>query len=287
MKTTLLLSFLLFSIASLLPAQGINYSYDSKELKGLATGTLYIIPTGDKTFDDSLISAISKYWTICPYKVLAPDEVNAAIKNQYGYFIAPTAHKDNKVVFASPAECSKYAAIQLFHGDAYIESRFSADIITGCAYPFSNAKFSLYGLPYIIKNINDNINFVIKNKINPTKTTTHAELPINAQFSVAAPEIKSRILLIPDTFSNGQFPPVSFKNYKYKYRYTSEHEIVRLTSTRPEQYCFVPEYCHEKIEVYDPATKSKIYCGQSGSNGIVSGDLVEAFNDAIDGIGTK
>jgi hypothetical protein len=65
----------LLLIGSNISAQHIGYGCESKEILNLKAATLYIVPTGDRVFDDSLAAAVQKYWKVTPVKALTSPDI--------------------------------------------------------------------------------------------------------------------------------------------------------------------------------------------------------------------
>lgn len=102
MRTKLLLSLMLF--CSIANAQHLFFAYDSKEVKQLLSGTLYIVPTGNKTFDDSLVASVQRNWKLTPTQVVAPADAEATIHDRTKYCITSLVFSKRKYHLKSPMD---------------------------------------------------------------------------------------------------------------------------------------------------------------------------------------
>lgn len=292
MKTTFLLFFLFVCIFA--NAQKINIAYDSKEMASLLAGPLYVIPTGDKTFDDSLISTLTKYWDVCPFKALAIEEVDAAIEDKTKNFIACMDLTRSRIAFVSPETSPSHefsllnipssftmAAIYIFQGKKHIKRNRMINVLTSSSFPFFERKLGLYGLPFVVKNLNDNVTIINKNKLDPVdKAFTRIGQAMSDQFCSNPQLLKERTLLISERLAIFLFKEKLFmKYYNYKFKVLKEEEIVQLLIANPNEFCFIPQYSLGQIEILDPLSKSKVYCGILNMTiGDISGKQIERLN---------
>ncbi|HTA26923.1 MAG TPA: hypothetical protein VK809_03995 [Bacteroidia bacterium] len=240
---------------------GIAYGqdYNSKQLLGMMQSFVYVVQTGDKPFDDSLVAAVKKYWKICPIKVLPAGDEMAAMKVKGNYFIASSYSDATTIGFGSPMQSSKpKMGIDVFCGDPHLQGRenYYDYRIEACKYPFAN-NYWFFNLPYVIKTLNEQINIIVKNQLRVMSRDHTGKL--YQLFCTNPPAIKDKILLIPDRFSKTAYSEKNLKNYPYKYQYASEKEIIDMVNANPEKYCFVSDEDDIEIVIYDPATKFFLY----------------------------
>lgn len=290
MKTKLFI-YLIF-LFGITDGQNIRYAYDSKEMKSFLAGTLYVIPTGDKNFDDSLISSIKRYWKITPYQVITGQEVESFIKDDSKWFIAPVNSLDKFSEYraiGSPVTTKIHeggkdryivASLYIFHGSKRNQPRkmdFAIDMAS-CPLPFGSGEYGTTGLDYTVKTLNDIINVVNNNKLDPIKHAAGIDNPEVAEDMCSNPQIlKDRTLLIPEDLTNYILPEKVLKKYKYKYKVVSLADMLSLlNSADAKDYCFKPDSDNSSA-IYDPVTKTVISCGQS----------ITELNDAIAGTGKK
>ncbi|MGP8217215.1 MAG: hypothetical protein ACLQQ4_16715 [Bacteroidia bacterium] len=304
MKTKLLLFFLVFF--GLANAQYIVANYDDDLIKELKAGPLYILPSGDKAFDDSLVSAVKKYWKICESKVPEPSEINNLLKDEKNIFIAPSFGFNKYYPKAFVVNVSTYIikhtdspqeAIQLniFHGDKHNKG---TDNIYSIPLNFVWSYFLLYdiklagsGIGCIVKNLNDNVQITIdkKIKIRTYYLDDYGKI-IKPELSKHPGALKTKTLLVDKAFVDFYLPEKTLSGYKYQYKIMSASEIAAiLNSPDCKNYCFLAdEWYPASLEIYDGETMDKIWSGETaGMGGKINDKLISALNQAIEKGGSR
>jgi hypothetical protein len=245
MKKTITL--LLVIIYSGIYGQHINYDYESKEIKGLISGTLYIVPTGDKQFDDSLKSAVDRYWKLTPTKALKEDELGKYFGDEKNYFIGP-ANMFNKAVeitLASPKEDNGIRVLYIFQGGKWKNDKKKKKIILDFRWPIGfcpsvifayTKEIALYGIDFAVKNLDETVRLISEKHIPP-----HSKMHISIgdkrlieTLSQNVKQLKTKTLILMAE-SNIEKP---FKAYKYKYKVMPAIEaLTLLNSPEGKNYC--------------------------------------------------
>jgi hypothetical protein len=291
MKSTLLACFiLLFGITN---AQHITAAYNSTEMQALQKGPIYILPTGDENFDECLLASVATFWKICPYKALTAAEAPKYLQDPNNIFIAPSVSFTRgfpcKVVspFVYDSGRCEGMKIFIFHGSK--GSKSIDDIEPGtdfisCGYPLLNPAMAATVMVYVIKNLNDNVQIVLDNKIVPVnKWTGKMSKAISEGFCKNPIALKTKTLLIDQSMIPYILSDNTLKAYKYKYLTLETLEIgAVLNTTACKDYCLLTN-CSGSLEIYDCETKGKIWSGEKNNTGIGSISLknINALNEAI------
>ncbi|HXP49944.1 MAG TPA: hypothetical protein VN922_08325, partial [Bacteroidia bacterium] len=85
MKKHLLLCFVILFKMSF--AQDASVAFDSKEMKNFLSGTLYVISTGNASFDSSLASSVKQYWKMTSYQMVAKADAETYLKDESKYLL--------------------------------------------------------------------------------------------------------------------------------------------------------------------------------------------------------
>ncbi|MGQ0829859.1 MAG: hypothetical protein ACT4ON_15840 [Bacteroidota bacterium] len=286
-------ALLLIMFHSALFSQEIDFNFDSKEIQDIINGTIYIIPTGNKVFDDSLKIAVEQYWKVSRFKVLLKEEVNNYLKDENNYFLAPLNTLTNDGLNSNarvvdPLSDDAARTIYIFHGGKnskmtnieYQTSSIDCDLI------FWLKENAAKGLGYVIKNLNDNIEVVHSKKLKSNNNLSIRWNPVVGQeLSKNANILKTKILLV-DKNSSFYLSEKILKTYKYEYKIANISEIIYLLYADPKKYCFLSDHVIYSglIDIYYAETKSLIYTtGRSkGGSSKVSAKQIAALNAAIE-----
>ncbi|HTB06863.1 MAG TPA: hypothetical protein VK806_07925 [Bacteroidia bacterium] len=292
MKATLLISFLL--LFGFTQAQNIKAAYDSKEIQALQKGPLYVIATGDETFDDCFQAAVAACWKIGPYKVVSTAEASNLLKDESNVFIAPVTsfEKGFACKVASPLtyDSGRGVGIELsiFHGSKNSRSLDNIDQnseITSSIFPLYMPSLATTGMIYAVKNLNDNVQIVLDRKINPvSKWTGKKNASLQEDFCKNTGALKTKTLLIDEDMTAFVLPEKMIKEkYKYKYLILEGPEIAAvMNTTASKDYCVLAD-CKGSLEIYDCGTRAKIWSGKKnvGSN-LIKRQYLDALNSAIE-----
>ncbi len=306
MKNKLLLSLsILCGIAS---AQNVRYSYDSKMIDGLLSSTLYVVPTGDRAFDDSLLADTKKYWAFTNVEALTQEEIKAAFKDKTKYFIVPMGMKTQKYVIQSPlnsyvsegySNTTAYrlgeqnksdficTTIYVCRGGFNLNPDFEQNLIICSTFPFIHRETVYWGLKYVMQNIVDDINILIKNKVSINMATYNAfndpQEEMKDFFSQDPQTLKWRTLLIPQLNVKVGLPEKVLAMYKYQYKIMPDSDIAKLiNSPNAKNYCFVLEGVGGDMSIADPVTKHIIYVSHHEAWESLRDKDMEALNEAIE-----
>ena len=306
----LLLSIILCGIVN---AQNVRYSYDSKMIEGLLSSTLYVVPTGDKAFDDSLLADTKKYWAFTDVAALAPDEVKAAFKDKTKYFIVPMGMKTQKYIIQSPLNgyvSDEYAntraerlgeknktdfigtTIYVCRGGFNLNPDFDQNLIICASFPFIHRETVFLGMRYIMQNIVDDINVLTKNKVSINMARGNAfhdpQEEMKDLFSQDPQTLKGRTLLVPQLNVNAGLSEKVLATYKYQYKIMADTDIVKLiNSPKAKEYCFVLEGVGGDMSIADPLTKRIIYVSHHEAFEALKDKDIEALNAGIEPKSTK
>ncbi|OFY87371.1 MAG: hypothetical protein A3F72_03995 [Bacteroidetes bacterium RIFCSPLOWO2_12_FULL_35_15] len=284
-KATLII---LITIYGNLFSQTVNYGYDSKEIQNLQKGPLYIIPTGNKAFDDSLKTAIDKYWKISTSKTLASSEVQNALQDENNCFIAPLdgLRMDCFRKPTSPLNSKVITALYIFHGGKGCK-KTTIDV----QLPITSSSFNFYGnqhvencLGFLITDLNALIDLVITKQVKGPKKASGALDPILIKGYPKDPSVlKNKTLLIDELANKYILPDKALKAYKYQYLVTNLSEIISLLKANPEKYCFLSDnvITSSTISIFDGQTCNLIYLDYSSNGGKITDKQIMALNIAI------
>jgi hypothetical protein len=311
MKNKLLLCLTIF--CGIAGAQNVRYSYDSKMIQGLLSSTLYVIPTGDKVFDDSLLVATKKYWAFTDVESLTQQEIKNAFKDKTKYFIVPMGMKTQNYIIQSPLNSyisSDYAntmsdrleeknktdyictAIYVCRGGFNLNPDFDQNLIICAAFPFIHRETVFWGLKYVMQNIVDDINILTKNKVSINMATRNAfhdpQEEMKDLFSQDPQILKGRTLLVPQLNVKVGLPENVLATYKYQYKIMADTDIAKLiNSPHAKDYCFVIEGYGGDMSIADPLSKHIIYVSHHEAWESLKDRDIDALNEAIEPTTTK
>ncbi|HSY75276.1 MAG TPA: hypothetical protein VK890_00380 [Bacteroidia bacterium] len=291
MKKNLLLAATL--LCGIINAQKITIAYDSKEMKVLQKATLYVLPTGDDIFDKSMDSAVAKYWKITPYKIITAAEAPKYLKDDDNYFIAPVN------IFSKGARCkvicprtfksdySTGSTIYLFRGSSYNKGidnlDFAADV-SASVMPYLDKSLSPLLVVLAVKNLNDNVQLVLDNKIDPVIHASGFLKPIVTESYRKNPgALKTKTLLIDTSLSKATDKFMQLlKVYKYKYQFVNYAQLnTLLSSADAKNYCLMADITQvDGADIYDFETKAKIWSGEIKSSKNEFQDLNTAIQNS-------
>lgn len=275
MKKILLISFAftVFQVSGL--TQKILYGGDSKEIKGLLKGPIYVLLTGDKVYDDSFDSAMAKYWKVTPYKILTADEELNYLGSEDNYFIAPvnglSSGMTSKIESPRTSESKNdnLFSVYVFQGARQIKKMSKlvfATEITSYVSPYFNKQLTFLTVDLAIKNLNDNIEMVMSNKTDPVIHSSGFLKPFVLEwFRRDLGVLKTKTLLIDTSlFKKSPKDMQLIKSYKYKYQLTNYTQIEEiLTSPSAKDYCIQADIVLlGGYSIYDLGTKEKIWSGE-------------------------
>ena len=248
-------------------SQGVDYQYDSKHIPEIKQATMYIIPTGDKNFDDSLNHYISKFWKITPYKIIRRDEADLLLKEESNYFLAAVPRLGNdgygtNSTVVVPDNVSSNS-IYIFHGSkkSKLKNIEYQDALY-CRLPFYGEKNYAAGLAYVVKNLNDNVELLINllnsNKIAEINRPSKEWIPtMRTELSKRANLIKGKTLLIDTKALDIHLKEKVLTGCKCPYKIVTTSEMLSLLNSQPEKYCFLAASAN--MDIYDAESKNLIF----------------------------
>ena len=254
------IALLILVACSSMKAQYIFYTCDKSEIKKIKNDTLYIIPTGDKVFDDSLVLAVKKYWTICPSIAIKMNQVDKFLSTEDKYLIAPTKGGGVDYTYiASPLKESSARQVQIFFGGKHKGIRMGNNKTRLCytPLPFYDQKNAASCLSIVIKNLNDDVDLVITKQLKSLGGYSWDALrkEINKNTKIA----KTKTLLINEK-SMFFLPEDVWKKYKFKYEVMDEDKIIAIiNSDKKNEYCYIDYIANKNVIIVDLATFSLIY----------------------------
>jgi len=277
-------------------------AFDSKPMKKFLAGSLYVLPTGDKTFDDSLILAVNQYWKITPVKVLKPDEVEKYFGDENNYFITTALFQakgaGGEHYYGYSPLNSNISSIAVIKGGKHNPQKHTMNdpepiVVRGFLFNSTNGtKYNdngATGLGYMVKRMNDEVNIINTKKLNPDRrkdlAILHSELCKNAKI------LKNKTLLILDVdlvrkMNVCTIPQRAIQVYKYTYKAVPLKEAMALLNSEPSKYCYFAG--GPWVDIYDPETKSVIFVDYDTNGTLgVSKKQFGRLNNAIDGIVNK
>ncbi len=285
MKKIILWTVIAFTGSGNLFSQTIFLSYGTELMNKIKNGPLYIIPSGDKVFDDSLKTAVEKHWKFCTSKVVELSEVDSYVKDENKIFIAalkvlpenmggikkPTAENTVLFIFAGH-KASKKNIIDLRNQIIRVQP------------VFWDKKLTANRLGFPIKRMNDLINCIHSKQI-----TSRAPMFYDKIITDGTPQnhssLKEKILLVDVLATKYYLPEKVLQEYKYKYQVADAEEIIKLMNVNPKKYCFLSDIVisTSSIEIYDAETCSLLY-GIPGkmTGGKINDKQIQALNLAID-----
>ncbi|MDQ3047544.1 MAG: hypothetical protein M3R27_08365 [Bacteroidota bacterium] len=289
-KIFTLLLILQFSLS--LFSQGVDYKYDSKHILEIKKSTIYIIPTGDKNFDDSLNYYVAKCWKVSPYKVITREEADLLLKEESNYFLAavPALGNDGFGTKSTvKAPISDYAkSVYIFHGSK--KSKFKSIEYQNalyCRLPFYGKDNYTAGLGYVVKNLNDNVELIIEllssNKISGVNSPSKEWIPtIRTEFSKRANPLKEKTLLIDSKAKEIHLKENVMKAYKYSYKIVTTSEMLSLLNSQLDKYCFLA--ADAEMDIYDAESNNLIFSlnTRTGSGSIqITEKHIQKLNTSI------
>lgn len=292
MKNSFVLLFILV-LGNISNAQKITIAYNSKEMKALQKGTVYVLPTGDKIFDDQLDSAVARYWKITPYKIISASEAGNYLKDDANFFIAPVN------MFSKGVKCQVICprtyqsdhftgnTIYLFRGSSYNKSLtnldFAADI-SSSVMPYLDKKLSPLLVALAVKNLNDNVQLVLDYKIDPVIHSSGFLKPeVTEAYRKNPGVLKNKTLLIDTSLNKwDNKSKEKLKAYKYKYQFVNYAQLDSiLSSPSSKNYCLYADITQvDGTDIYDFETKAKIWSGIPPKSKSTYDDLNEAIKKA-------
>lgn len=268
-------------------------AYNSKELQYFQNGgTLYVIMTGDKAFDDSLTSAVQHYWKVSPFKMITSADAKSVLDDKSNFYLATYSSSDYEIKFTSPNDKNGINELVIVNGKNSHHANLLAEggLIFSDWYKVENMKLAgeiplTVGLSYCVAALDQQMEIIIEKKIEKVLTATQVPTAyVFNEINKNAKDIKNRTLLINETWKSMLFKEKMMKDYKYSYKYVNEDELLSLMSSDPSKYCFVASEPGNAIEVFDPLTKKVLYI-EPAKNGMAivgKGDM-EKLNDAMNG----
>jgi hypothetical protein len=264
-KILFLLLFIPLSLS--LFSQGVDYKYNAKHITGIKQSTIYVIPTKDQAFNDSLNYYMEKFWKATPYKIISREEADALLKEESNYFLASVnalgnnGYGQNSTVI-SPKE-DNASSVFVFHGSrkSKLKNIEYQDALF-CRLPFYGVENYLAGVGYMIKNLNDNIELLIKlqeaNKITEVNSPSKPWIPLmRTEFSKRAGVLKGKTLLIDESTMKRNLNEKVLSAYKYSYKIVPTAELLNLVKTDPKKYCFLA--ANTDMDIYDAESKELIF----------------------------
>jgi len=280
------------------PAPVLNYAYDSPEMTGLKNSTLYIIPTGDIAFDDSMKVAFARYWKICPAKMLSQGDVEKYINDGSKYLVAPLNcyNRFAGIYYSSPRDKKECNRLYIFMGSKYVEKKGfiqypgTAEI---CSAPFiiynnDKSKIDLISVGFAVNEMNQEIDLVNTKQIKPVFTKLTPNTAIKDGLSANVGNLKDKTLLIEQCTAKDCIKSDAMSNYTLKYKVVDHDEILSLLTKDPGSYCVLStETPAPAVVVYDGASKNIIYSGAeihtTLTGGKVSEQQIADLNNAVGG----
>jgi hypothetical protein len=134
-------------------------------------------------------------------------------------------------------------------------------------------------LRYVIKALNDEVNFIVTKKIKK-----NIDELVKAEFNKNAGVLKNKTLLIDKAYVGTWIKDKALKAYKYQYQVVDVTEMVSLLNSDPSKYCFMGGDMYISMEIYDGETKSLVYSQYKKMMmaGAVKEDQIKELNAAID-----
>jgi len=307
MKLKLLISFIVLAIVA--KAQDVHYGYDSKLITGLTGATVYVMPTGDKQFDDSLLAAVKKYWTLTPVAAMPADKVAGAFKDKTLYFIVPMGEKGMQNFFVEspfngyiPPELSLvvreklgkeeandlvYTKLFLCRGGFNLNPDKDQNVIAAVMFPFLHKPMIYWSLGYMVNNLQDGVNMVTSTKEEIDMRTKNSfsdpQEDLKELYAQYAPVLKTRTLLVPELNTKRGLPEKVLAGYKYPYKILPDTVIeAMVSSAQAKDYCFIMEQMGGDFLIIDPSTKKVVYCSGHEAWDVIRDSDIKALNDAIE-----
>lgn len=253
----------------------INCGSDSDELKNMSQKEIYVVKIGDKEYDDALVSAVEKYWKQSKsFKVIDASEVQGLAKEKGNYFISPISYM-NGAMFITDFKKYRYEKLAIFVSDG--KKLFHDQVI---------ANLPSFGFPvtieYLVRALNDGIDFVIKNNLDSRKKALFGLLTESKKNCAI---LKKKTLLI-NTYNIEKIEDI--KKYNYKCEVKSFEEINKLIKEGNKNYCVLStcidyQIAVKSIYIYDIETKLMVYGNFTmAAKNLYAADYIR-LNDAIEG----
>lgn len=262
-KLAALISLITCSFVS---AQRINYDNNSEEIKNLVSGTLYIVPTGDRAFDDSLIANVKKYWKICPSEALRQADADSYLSDGSKYFIAPTiGGGDVKEPLKIVSSLKQNGDITVFMGGKHkglVMKTGNLEICSQSLVLFLKEN-ALNGLAYPVKCLNDVVDLIITNQINKISGATGNKTKsifFEKNICNRAKVLKTKTLIINKNSTAFFIKEGILKPYKYKYEIVDEIKLAEMMNgSDRKNYCFAAWTGNKNLLIYDMETAELVY----------------------------
>jgi hypothetical protein len=259
--------FILANITAVYSQQYVNYGSTTKEIQNIAKNDIYVILTGNKIFDNALLTSVQTYWKLSKtVKTVKSGDVEDILKNQNNYFIGAveffnglgnTMELLNAKAVQPEAEIKKLQDKNLvfFNGKSSQILKFNfRTVIASVPFMVNNTDNYLSMLDYMVKGLNDGVESVIKNNMVGAAVNqgVYTEARKNAGL------LKNKTLLAE------QLKVADFKRYTGKYEIKTAVEISKLLADGSKDYCVLTYSINntagcKSLYVYDLETKSIIY----------------------------
>lgn len=270
-----------------LNGQIVTVSSEAPVFKTLLASEVYFVLTGNKQFDEAVINASKKYWTVTKYNYVKMEEVNNHVQDKNKFFIMPllsvtTTTTTRTVPTGAPSGSTRtttssssktkswYVVVQ--GGRKAIDRYTDNDALVLTPVSLygdeSDYKKSYYRMNYMIKSLNDGIQLCVKEKL----TGNEISMPkkVMASINKKATVLKTKTLVINKDLKNAFGRSVSAekdftKNYPFKYKFVSADEYMKiLTGNSAEYVCLMPTFeVNKHLMIYEPATTETVYYGWS------------------------
>ncbi|MCC6837110.1 MAG: hypothetical protein IT234_01115 [Bacteroidia bacterium] len=279
MKKIFLIFAILFAAIGV-KSQSITYGSDSKEIMNISKGNLFIILTGDETFDKSFEASVKNYWKQnSSFKTILSKDVEKYLGDANNYFLCLAIRGFDgsySTIIMGDINTQETQELVLFNGEKSKLSKYTYEMAM-ITVPMMARKQQNYYLQtdYLVIALNNSVD-IVKNE-NISKQVMYAVLrTLRKDVSV----IKNKTLLIDETLVNEK----TLSKYKYKYKILPSSEIAKLLEAGSKDYCALAWGINpfKQIFIFDLETKKVVYgISTQGSLGINEKDFVK-LSDFID-----
>ncbi len=263
MATQRFLFCLLLSFSILAPAQA---QVSKKQMVQLFKTTTYVELTGYKEFDNYLKAAMKKYWTVTPFKIASPDDLETIVNREDISMVRVIGTVSNKTGLDNG-----YAMIAIFAGGKKKISKYTLlDVAARANFDFRGMeKYSHesgYRVDFLVKELNDDMLFE-KEKSAGKKIARYSNPGLLQTKTLLIPQESLDSKVTTPVLGLGKIKPFTdeaFEGYKYAYEIKPMSEIKKLLQEEGEggqKYCLLVSHVDaiRSFDVYDLATRQLIF----------------------------
>lgn len=253
MKKVLNILLLISVISISLKSQVYYNNSKNEETALLLKNGLTFIKTGDVAYDNAIIDALEKYWTVVSYKVKS----KGSQISEDDFVIYETTYSTSGQVKVVDRAMGIVKASHLKEGRFYMTNYSGYIAMNGFNQKSSNEELAVF-MGYIIKGLNDCVDIVNKEKLKGYELALFRA--ISDALNPKVNSVKSKtFLIIGDTKDFIDLKKVEKSGLKYKF--ISDDEFKSLSENELSKYAIIyfKEGRHPVVSVYDAKTRALVF----------------------------